>query len=272
MKAFFITYLKGIVVGFGGIAPGLSGTVLMIIFGMYRRMLDALGNFFKDIKGNGKFLLPLVLGMFTGVLLFSNLIDFLMAKFEMPTAFCFLGLILGTVPMIWKEVRKEGFSKIHYGLVALSAVACFAFFRFNPHLFPDVTDPSLLQSVILGVAVAATAIVPGVDPMVCLTTLGLYNVYIDSLANFDLTVLAPMLIGLAAGALGISFCMSLLFKRFYTATFSVIFGAFLSMIPNILTENCMPGWNVKTVISFLLLIAGFLVSYFLGRNEKAAEN
>ena len=61
MKAFFITYLKGIVVGFGGIAPGLSGTVLMIIFGMYRRMLDALGNFFKDIKGNGKFLLPLVL-------------------------------------------------------------------------------------------------------------------------------------------------------------------------------------------------------------------
>ena len=90
------TFLKGIVVGIGGVSPGLSGSVLLIIFGLYRKTLDALGNFFRDVRKNGRFLLPLVLGMFTGVLLFSRLINFLMNRFEMPTCFCFLGLyILG---------------------------------------------------------------------------------------------------------------------------------------------------------------------------------
>ena len=103
-------FWKGIVVGLGGIAPGLSGSVLLIIFGLYRRTLDALGNLFRDFWKNLRFLLPLVAGMVLGVLMFSKLIDFLLVQFEMPTRFCFLGLILGTLPMVWQEVKKEGIS------------------------------------------------------------------------------------------------------------------------------------------------------------------
>ena len=69
-------FLKGIIVGIGGVSPGLSGSVLLIIFGLYRETLDALGSFFKNIRKNIRFLLPLVLGMFTGVLLFSKMINF----------------------------------------------------------------------------------------------------------------------------------------------------------------------------------------------------
>lgn len=93
--------MKGIIVGIGGVSPGLSGSVLLIIFGLYQKTLGALGSFFKDIKENTRFLLPLVLGMFTGVLLFSKIINFFMIRFEMPTCFCFLGLILGTLPTVW---------------------------------------------------------------------------------------------------------------------------------------------------------------------------
>ncbi|MBE6977553.1 MAG: DUF368 domain-containing protein [Ruminococcaceae bacterium] len=100
-------FWKGIVVGFGGIAPGLSGSVLLIIFGLYRKTLDSLGNLFRNFWKNVRFLLPLVAGMILGVLLFSKLIDFLLAQYEMPTRFCFLGLILGTLPMIWQEVKKR---------------------------------------------------------------------------------------------------------------------------------------------------------------------
>ena len=57
------TFLKGIIVGIGGVSPGLSGSVLLIIFGLYRKTLDALGGFFKDVKKNALFLLPLVTGM-----------------------------------------------------------------------------------------------------------------------------------------------------------------------------------------------------------------
>ena len=43
-------FLKGIIVGIGGVAPGLSGSVLLIIFGLYRKTLDALGNLLTDFS------------------------------------------------------------------------------------------------------------------------------------------------------------------------------------------------------------------------------
>lgn len=257
-------FLKGIIVGLGGVAPGLSGSVLLIIFGLYQKTLDALGSLLANFRKNVRFLLPLVAGMFLGVLLFSKLIDFFLNTYEMPTRFCFLGLILGTLPMVWKEVRKEGFSRKCYIVILLAAALGTWFFTVNPNAFPQVTEPNLLQKLLLGVAVAATAIVPGVDPAVFLSTLGFYEMYVSALANVDLSILIPMVGGLAVGAVAISFAMSLLFKRFYTASFSVIFGIFLSMIPNMLTDNCVLGWDDASAVSIAVLILGFLVSWYLG--------
>jgi len=127
-----------------------------------------------------------------------------------------------------------------------------------------VTDPTILQSVLLGISVAATAIIPGVDPAVLLTSLGFYEMYVHALATLELSVLAPMVLGLAAGAVGISFFMSQLFRRFYTATYSVIFGVFLSMIPNMLNESCVPAMDARTALSLILMVLGFGLSYYLG--------
>ena len=257
-------FFKGIIVGLGGVAPGLSGSVLLIIFGIYQKTLDALGSILKDFRKNLRFLAPLVVGMFLGVLLFSKLIDFFLNTYEMPTRFCFLGLILGTLPMVWKEVRKEGFSRKYYVVIALAAVFGTWFFTVNPNAFPQVTDPNLLQKLLLGVAVAATAIVPGVDPAVFLSTLGFYEMYVAALADVNLSVLIPMVGGLAVGAVVISFTMSQLFRRFYTASFSVIFGIFLSMIPNMLTEECVLGFDMVSALSVAVLVLGFLLSWYLG--------
>ena len=257
-------FWKGIVVGLGGVAPGLSGSVLLIIFGLYQKTLNALGSLLKDWKRNLTFLAPLVAGMFVGVLLFSRLIDFLLSCWEMPTRFCFLGLILGTLPMVWREVKKEGFSGGYFLVIALSAALGTWFFAVNPNAFPQVSAPTLLQKLLLGVAVAATAIIPGVDPAVFLSTLGFYEMYVAALANLDLSILIPMAGGLAAGAVAISCTMSWLFKRFYTASFSVIFGIFLSMIPNMLNETCVLGQNLQSLISLGMLVLGFALSWYLG--------
>jgi len=261
-------FFKGIIVGIGGVAPGLSGSVLLIIFGLYQKTLNALGSLFRNFKKNIRFLLPLVAGMFLGVLLFSKVINFTLTHYEMPTRFCFMGLILGTIPMVWGEVKKEGFSRKYYLLILLAAAAGLWFFTVNPNAFPQITDPTLLQSILLGIAVAATAIIPGVDPAVFLSTLGFYEMYVAALATLDITILLPMVLGLALGAVGISFAMSLLFKHFYTGTFSIIFGIFLSMIPNMLSENCILGFDPVSAVSLVLLILGFLVSFYLGDLEN----
>ena len=259
-----INFFKGIIVGIGGIAPGLSGSVLLVILGLYQKAINAIGTLFKDFKNNVKFLFPLVLGFGVGVIIFSKIVDFLLGNFEMYTRYAFLGLVLGTIPLFYKEVKKEAFKKKYYIYIAIAAILELSVFFFNKNLFPAVTNPNLFQSVILGVAVAGSSIVPGVDSAVILSSLGLYELYVSSLADFNLSILIPAGFGLVIGALVISFIINKLIKRFYTATFSIIFGLFLSIIPNVLNGSCVLGWNANSVISIIICILGFGVSYFLG--------
>ena len=262
-----INFLKGIIVGLGGVAPGLSGSVLLIIFGLYQKTLETLATLFKDFKKNIQFLAPLLLGMGVGVLLFSKLLNYFLINYEVPTRFAFLGLILGTVPLFYKEIKKEGFSNKYYIVIGLAAIVGFMLFTFNPNGFPQVTNPTLLQSILLGIAVAATAIIPGVDPAVLLSTLGFYEMYVSSLASVNLQVLLPMVVGLSIGAVLISFIMTYLLKHYYTISYSIIFGIFLTMIPNMLTENCLLGFDISSLISSIVMILGFIISFYLGDIE-----
>ena len=257
-------FLKGIIVGIGGIAPGLSGSVLLVIFGLYQKTIDAIGTLFKNFKKNILFLVPLFLGFGVGILLFSKVIDFFLSNFEMQTRFTFLGLVIGTIPLFYNEVKKEWFSNKYYAIIIISAILGIYLFTVNKGSFPQIENPNLLQSILLGVAVAASSIIPGVDSAVILSTLGLYELYVTSLANFNLGILIPAGIGLVFGALIISFIISKLIKNYYTITFSIIFGLFISIIPNVLNENCILMLNAKSFISILLMIIGFGVSYYLG--------
>ena len=262
-----LNFFKGIIVGIGGIAPGLSGSVLLVILGLYQKTISAIGTLFKNFKKNVIFLFPLVMGFGVGVIIFSKIVDYLLENFEMYTRFAFLGLVLGTIPLFYKEVKKEGFSKKYYIFMGISFIIGLSIFFFNQNLFPTITNPNIAQSIFLGIAVAGSSIIPGVDSAVILSSLGLYELYVSSIANFDLGILIPAGFGLAFGVLFISFIMNKLISKFYTATFSIIFGLFLSIIPNILNESCIIGFNIQTLISFIILIIGFGISYFLGDIE-----
>lgn len=262
---FLKNFFKGMIAGVGGVAPGLSGSVLLVILGLYEQMVQAMGTLFRDFKKNILFLIPLLCGMGAGVLLFSKVVDFLLEAFEFQTRYAFLGLIVGTIPLFYREVRKNGFRKRYYVVIVAAAAVGFFLFGFNRHLFPAVTEPNLLQSVLLGVAVAGSSIVPGVDSAAIMSAFGLYELYVSSLANFDLQVLIPAAVGLAAGALVISMVMNLLIKKAYTGTFSVIFGMFIAIIPTVVMEE---SCNVTTLPMGLTAVgcalAGMLVSLYFG--------
>ena len=55
---------KGIALGAGAILPGISSGVLCVVFGIYEKLIDSILGFFKDIKGNFKFLFPLLFRCF----------------------------------------------------------------------------------------------------------------------------------------------------------------------------------------------------------------
>ena len=256
MKDFF----KGVLVGVGGISPGLSGSVLLVVLGLYQKVIDSIGNLFKDIKNNFKFLLPIILGAGVGIVLFSKVVDFMLTYYEMYTRFAFLGLILGTIPLFYKEVKKEGYRKKYYGFIGVAFIFGIILFTCNKGLFPKIENPNLFQSILLGVAVAGSSIVPGVDSAVILSTLGLYELYVSSIANLEMGILIPAGIGLVIGIMLISSIMNKLIKKYYTATFSIIFGLFLAIIPNILTESCALGFNKESLIAIIISVISFMFS------------
>ena len=271
MKKFIVNFLKGIVVGVGGIAPGLSGSVMLILLGLYEKAIRAIGTLFKNFKKNVMFLVPLVLGFACGILLFSKVVDFMLVRYEFVTRYLFLGLVLGTVPLFYKQVKKRGFSKKMYVLILASVMIGLFLFSYKS-LFPRISDPNLLQSTLLGVAVAGSSIVPGVDSAVILSTLGLYELYVTSIATLNFSILLPAGVGLLIGAVLISVVMNFLIKHFYIVTFSVIFGLFLSIIPNVLNESCVADTVPRIVLAIVVACVGFCFSFYLGSINKKKKH
>ncbi len=252
-----ITFLKGIIVGLGAVAPGLSGSILLVLFGLYSRVVDTVSHIFKDIKKNILFLLPLFLGIGLGAVLFSKLVDFLLESFPMQTNYTFLGLIIGTIPMLLSEVRKEGFKKRHYAFMGGAFAVGVVFFILTVGMFPDITEPNIFNSLTLGLAVAAAYLVPGVDSAATLSVFGLYKLWNHSLGELDFKVLIPAGVGLVIGGVIISIIFNRLFKKWYTTTYSVIFGLFISVVLNFMFKECpLPGLNIETLVSVILFVAG----------------
>ncbi len=265
-------FLKGIVVGLGAIAPGLSGSVLLVIFGLYQKTIKAISTIFKDFINNLKFLIPLACGILLGIVIFSKLVDYLLLTFEMQTRFAFLGLILGSIPLFFKEVKKEGFSNKYYIYIAVAFLVGAYVFWFNQSSFPQVVNPNFFQSIILGLVVATSYVVPGIDSAAILSALGMYELWVSSLANLNLQVLIPAVIGAGAGVLVVSFIINQLINRYYTATFSIIFGFFLTIIPSVMNETCVLGFNLPSMISIVIFVVSLIASLLFSNMDVLKED
>ena len=92
------------------ILPGISGGYLLLVLGVYVPILDAISKL-KDalraldlgaVVGPGlEVVLPVGLGVVTGVLLVSNALRFALARFEKTTLGVLLGFLVGAVVGLW---------------------------------------------------------------------------------------------------------------------------------------------------------------------------
>ena len=66
--------------------------------------------------------------------------------------------------------------------------------------------------------------------------------------------------------------MNKLLKTKYTLTFSIVFGLFLSIIPNVLTDVCVLGFNKESVISIIICVVSFVFSLLFENLENIKWN
>ena len=85
--------------GFANLVPGISGSYLLLIFGLYETVVGSLSS--QELLGNtGEalgILIPVGLGAALGIALLSNVLKALLARASRPCHGVLLGLMLGSV-------------------------------------------------------------------------------------------------------------------------------------------------------------------------------
>ena len=72
--------LQGVIIGIGGILPGISGGVLCVIFGLYQPVIEVLSSPVKNLKKYWKIIIPVGLGVGLGFLGCAGLVSTFMEK------------------------------------------------------------------------------------------------------------------------------------------------------------------------------------------------
>ena len=81
MKIFLFRILCGFCLGISVFAPGISGSVMAIILGIYESLLEIASNPFRDFKKNVKTLLPMGIGAGISFILFIALFSITISIF-----------------------------------------------------------------------------------------------------------------------------------------------------------------------------------------------
>lgn len=90
-----MVYLVGVVAISAMLLPGLSGSFLLLLLGMYEPTLEAVKTF------NGAYLLCFALGAVTGLISFSHLISWLLKHHYATTLMFLIGLLFGSLYAVW---------------------------------------------------------------------------------------------------------------------------------------------------------------------------
>ena len=266
MKNYY--FIKGIIVGIAKIIPGFSGAVLMISFGLYDKAIMAITHFFDHVLDNTFFLLKFGGGVLLGIVLFSKLILFFLNGYYLYTVSLFVGLILGGIPIVMKDVSVNRKNII---LMVLSFVFVIFLLNSSHHFIYQINgnNRDLVMFFLAGVMEAVGTVLPGISSTALLMLMGIYSYYIgivsqlfsisDIIAN--LFFLVPFSLGLLLGVIIISYLVSYLFQYYKERTFSVILGFSLASLVVIIVE-LFPYFcgAFSILISFLLVVCGFFVS------------
>ena len=287
------TLAIGIIIGMANVIPGVSGSTIAVVFGIYDKFINAITLNVKKLLHNKRFVLPIVAGMASGVLIFSKIITVLYERFPVQTNFFFTGLIIGSIPMLaalatkTKKGTKIEKSKIASIIIcALIGIAVMILFSLLESSFgtaqnmagplPSFSVKLALKIFVAGVFGAVAMIVPGISGSLLMLIMGVYPIVIKSIPALflpesfltALILLLPNGFGVLTGLLiGAKLIKNLLEKapnHAYAVILGLLCGSALNICP--LTKNIFQGGFLKSLSEFngISLILSSAAALILG--------
>ncbi|MDR0470479.1 MAG: DUF368 domain-containing protein [Nitrososphaerota archaeon] len=284
-------FLNGLAFGIIETVPGVSGGTIAIILGFYGELIESLNHFTENAKKYTKFLIPISLGIATGLVTFSLIMTHLLLKYvSFPTMTFFIGLTVGIIPLIYVKVKepKQWFKPKELALILIAFFTVLVMSNLKPLPIEGINHidaPFMLFIFLAGVIAAIALVVPGLSGSFILLLLGIYplvtysvssiGVLLTDITNMSLMldiakVLVPLALGIIVGGLSMARLIEKLLKNHYKTIYSIILGFLLGSVCVLFRESL----SFQSGSSALIIIAGVstfllggMISFSLGKKR-----
>ena len=275
--------LKGMVIGIANIIPGVSGGTMMVAMGIYDKLIHCITHLFSELKKNILFLAPIAVGMALAIVGSSFTIEKMFEVFPFQTSLLFVGLVVGGLPAMWKNVKGKSIKLGHIitCVLFLALVVGMALLGETEGNATELTF-SIVNAVKLffvGVIAAATMVIPGVSGSMVLLLIGYYNPILSAINAFiragvsmdipgimaGVGVLAPVGIGMVIGIFAIAKLIEIIFEKFPLYAYWGIIGLIVASPFAILAMGTFGTITIISILTGVVALAiGCVIAMKLG--------
>ena len=287
--------ITGMAIGTAIIVPGISGGTMALVFGAFKRIVNAVDNLFtKNFWRNLLILLPFLIGSIIAVAA-------LIYPFQLAFEYClfsivclFAGFIIGSLPGITDQVKEEKPSSANIiqlviGFVFAGIIGVFSliFDYYSGISWLFETRPWYLYLIIFVVGIFGSSglIVPGFSGSLLLMVIGFYKPILNlvEFTNFwsNISLGFVFALGVLVGFIIFSKLMNNLITNHKRATLFVVIGFILGSLISIFVNTQMFEYFrtkfglLDTILAPILLIVGLILSFMFvlyTRKHKGEED
>lgn len=290
--------LKGMAMGAADVVPGVSGGTIAFISGIYEELIDSLNNF--NLKAltlwrkegtpalwnhlNGTFFLFLFAGIGISIFTLSKAVIYLLEAYPVLLWSFFFGLIIASVWMVGKSVKKWSIGTI----VSLIIGIAIAFWISS--IQTTVSVDAKWYIVLSGAIAICAMILPGISGSFILILMGSYHIVYGAIADRDFMIIGLFAIGCLIGLLSFARVLKFLFSRFREITITLLTGFMIGSLykvwpwklrvgnePLVVHSDGREDWMMKNVmpeqfgddaqmwLAIACAVGGFLIIFILER-------
>ncbi|MDD4081694.1 MAG: DUF368 domain-containing protein, partial [Eubacteriales bacterium] len=201
---------------------------------------------------------------------FAKLVDWMFSGDSPVPISLFVGLILGTVPMLYRNAQKprDGISLTdkekwyNRAAFAVSFAGLLIFLILISSLTRLTLTPTVFWSFVSGVIWGFSLIVPGLSSSSILLFMGIYDKIMAGVGNLNYAVIVPLLLGIALVAAFFARLVDRLFERHYGIASNAVVGLVLASTLMIIPRS-YAGLG-EGLLCLLVAAAGFVAAHYLG--------
>lgn len=274
-KESIILALKGIVIGIGNAIPGVSGGTIAVVTKIYDRLIGSITINIKKLFKNMPFLIPVGIGMVIGIFLTSVALEQLFENYNVPTQLTFLGLIVGSLPLVLNECKKEQKKIRPVNLIPFAVGVLFMiallFAGSGKALFSggELGIRDVVLYIIMGFIAAVTMIIPGVSGSMVMKIFGAYDSVITAVANLEIPVLICFGAGAVIGVFVAAKVIDVLIKKYRQGVYCLIIGLIIGSVPHIFPAEFR--FDAQGIIGIILFFVGAAVPLLMENPFKKKD-